>query len=399
MPKRKLTAAAVEKLGPPESGRIEYFDTLLRGFALRITARGSKSWVLFYRVHGRQRRMTIGSYPMFDLSEAREEARKALQLVEKGQDPAAIREEQRRKRPDTVIAVAENFIQRHAKPNNRTWREVERMFEIHVLPTWGKRDIGSITRRDVIDLLDQVADRTSSVRANRVLANVRKLFAWAAERDIIESSPVAGVKPPGRENERDRVLTDNEIKAFWKATEVLGWPFGPFAQMLLVTAQRRDEVAHMRWDDIDEHGVWTIPKEKTKANRSHEVPLPSLALEILERTPRIGSYVFMSGRAGARPISGFGKAKAKLERLSGIHNWRYHDLRRTAGTNMARHGVPISTISRVLNHAEGGVTRIYARYSYLNEKRKALNTWARTLAGIIRPTESNVIPLESRQER
>lgn len=399
MPKRKLTAAAVEKLGPPESGRIEYFDTLLRGFALRITARGSKSWVLFYRVHGRQRRMTIGSYPMFDLSEAREEARKALQLVEKGQDPAAIREEQRRKRPDTVIAVAENFIQRHAKPNNRTWREVERMFEIHVLPTWGKRDIGSITRRDVIDLLDQVADRTSSVRANRVLANVRKLFAWAAERDIIESSPVAGVKPPGRENERDRVLTDNEIKAFWKAAEVLGWPFGPFAQMLLVTAQRRDEVAHMRWDDIDEHGVWTIPKEKTKANRSHEVPLPSLALEILERTPRIGSYVFMSGRAGARPISGFGKAKAKLERLSGIHNWRYHDLRRTAGTNMARHGVPISTISRVLNHAEGGVTRIYARYSYLNEKRKALNTWARTLAGIIRPTESNVIPLESRQER
>jgi integrase len=403
MPKRKLTAAAVEKVGAPNKGRIEYFDTVLPGFALRITDKGSKSWVLFYRIGGRQRRLTIGKYPAFELADARTEAREALRLVEKGQDPALVKAEAKRvlQHPDTIEAVVSKFIERHAKPNNKTWREVQLMFRHHVLPDWGKRDIRSITRRDVIDLIDDVTDRTSPVRANRILANVRKLFGWAVERDIIGASPVTGVKPPGKERERDRVLSDQEIRAVWEACgdgeKGIGWPFGPFTRMLLVTAQRRDEVAHMKWADIDfENSNWSLPREITKADRSHDVPLSPLALDILTNIPRIGPFVFMSGREprlakGPKPISGFGKAKTVIDRKSGVINWRYHDLRRTAGTNMARHGIPVFTISRVLNHAEGGVTKIYARHSYFAEKRHALDAWAQALGSIVRPGGDNVI--------
>jgi integrase len=405
MPKRKLTAAAVEKIGAPKKGRIEYFDTVLPGFALRITDKGSKSWVLFYRIGGRQRRLTIGKYPAFELADARQEAREALQLVEKGQDPAIVKAVAKRalKHPDTVEAVVGKFIERHAKPNNKTWREVQLMLNHHVLPDWGKREIRSITRRDVIDLIDDVTDRTSPVRANRILANVRKLFGWAVERDIIGATPVAGVKPPGKERERDRVLSDDEIKAVWAACgdgeNGIGWPFGPFTRMLLVTAQRRDEVAHMRWDDIDFEGRnWSLPREITKADRSHEVPLSPLAMDILTNTPRIGPFVFMSGREprlskGPKPISGFGKAKTAIDKKSGVTDWRFHDLRRSAGTNMARRGIPVFTISRVLNHAEGGVTKIYARHSFFTEKRDALNTWAQALESIIRSATDNVVTI------
>lgn len=394
MPKRKLTAASVEKLAPPKKGRTEYFDIVLPGFALRVTDKGSKSWVYFYRIHGRQRRMTIGSYPAFDLAQAREEARAAQREVEKGNDPAGTRVEARRQKPDTVREVVEKYAERHLRPNNKTAGEVERMFARHVLPAWRERPMHDITRRDIIELIDGVADRTSPTRANRVLANVRRLFSWAVERDIINATPVAGVRPPGKERSRERVLSDDEIRAFWSACDETGWPFGPFFQMLIVTAQRRNEVSHMRWSDIDEDsGVWSLPREWTKADRGHEVPLSPLALRILESIPNVGSFVFMSGRVEDRPISGFGKAKARLDEISGLSGWRLHDLRRTAGTNMARLGIPISIISRVLNHAEGGVTKIYARASYLEQKRDALGTWAGRLETIIGEREENVVSL------
>lgn len=403
MPKKMLTARTVQNIKSPLSGRVEYFDKVMPGFALRVTDKGTKSWVLFLRLGGRLRRFTIGTYPNFSLAEAREEARKALQMAEKGEDPIEAKLEAKRqlKNPDTVEAVVDAFIEKHHKrdQNNRTAEEVRRMFERHVLPDWGRRDISKITKRDVLDLLDAASERTSPVRANRVFSNVRKLFVWCAERDIVEASPVVGIKRPGKEIERDRVLSDDEIRLVWSASEQIGWPFGQFTKMLLVTAQRRDEVAHMRWDDI-EAGIWRLPREITKSDRSHEVPLSRMALEILDDAPRLGPYVFMSGRKPRlakefTPISGFGKAKERLDKLSGVTDWRYHDLRRTAGTNMARLQVPLSTISRVLNHAEGGVTKIYARHSFIEEKRRALDTWAHALEAIVRTGDvaNNVVML------
>ena len=169
----------------------------------------------------------------------------------------------------------------------------------------------------------------------------------------------------------------------------------PLVNMLLLTAQRRDEVATMRWADVEpESKLWTIPREQTKADRAHEVPLSPLALEILEALPRFsGPYIFTT-MGGERPVSGFSKGKKGLEELSGLTDWRLHDLRRTGATNMARLGVPGSTIGRVLNHAQRGVTAIYDRHSYLPEKHHALDIWSSKLASIIRPTDDEkVVPL------
>ena len=401
MPKKKLTDAAVKTLPVPERGRIEYFDAhdnAPKGFALRVTAKGSRSWVLLFRSGRTLRRLTIGSYPTFSLKEAREEARKARQIIDRGDDPAALKAEKKvdARNPTTVKAVVADFIEKYHRRHrkNRTAEEIRRMFDRHVLPVWGSRDIKSIRKADIIRLIDTVSEKASPTRANRVLANVRKFFSWAAERDLVPASPVTGVKNPGKETERDRVLTDDEVRAVWKAAGELGYPFGTFTRMLLLCAQRRDEVARMRWDDVNEDGTWTLPRELTKADRSHEVPLPPMAIDILKgisETGRLGPYVFMSGRKSRshgdekRPISGFGRAKERLDSLSGVTGWRFHDLRRTAGTNMAKLEIPVSTISRVLNHAEGGVTKIYARHSYLEEKRRALAAWAERLATIIDP--------------
>ena len=396
-PRKTLTHLRVKRLEPPKVGQVDHFDAALPGFALRVTTKGHKSWVLFYRIGGRQRRFTIGSYPAIELAEAREEAREAIRQVAKGIDPATVRAQQKAKaerQPDTFAAVADLFVKRYAKPKTRSWRETERIFEKYVNTEWRKREIHGIARRDVIDLLDRVMDRNGPYMANRVLAAVRKLFNWCLERGILDVTPVANVKAPGHETERDRVLSDDELKALWETWDNQRWPFGPFFQLLLVTAQRRGEVAQMRWADINfEERVWTLPREMTKGDRSHEVPLSSMAMDILGSLPRLGDYVF-AGRKDGRPISGFSRAKKRCDTLSGIGGWRLHDLRRSAGTNMAKLEIAVSTISRVMNHKEGGVTKIYDRHSYLPEKRRALETWSRKLASIIRPGDDDrVVPL------
>jgi integrase len=165
-------------------------------------------------------------------------------------------------------------------------------------------------------------------RTNRALAQIKKLFAWALDRGYIEVHPIVGLKPPAREIARDRVLTDTEIQALWKATEEFGFPFGPAIQLFLVTAQRRGEVTSIRWSQIDwQRGTWTIPAEVAKNGRAHEVPLPSLALEILSSLPRFVGSDLVFTTTGTTPISGFGRVKERLDELVGVSDWRFHDLR------------------------------------------------------------------------
>ncbi len=374
MPTLKLTQIAVDKITSPKTGRVEYFDAHLPGFGLRVADSGHKTWVVFYRIARKQRRFTIGTlaaYPKVD--QARERARELLRDVGRGIDPAIVKAEQPSRGSDDVRQLVAQYIERYAKPKNRSWQETNRTLQRHVVSRWGGRDSASIGRRDVIELLDELVDRGNPIAANRVLAAIRRLFSWGVEREILTASPVVNIKAPSAERERDRVLSDEEITRLWKAAEVMGGVPGAFLQTLILTAQRREEVASMRWADLDLAGrVWALPREATKGDRSHEVPLSPYAIRVVTALPRTGPYVFSSNR-GDRHISGYSKIKARAQSLSQIEeDWRLHDLRRSAGTGMARLGIAVSTISRILNHKEGGVTRIYNRYSLSRRKTEGL---------------------------
>jgi integrase len=210
------------------------------------------------------------------------------------------------------------------------------------------------------------------IAANRLLAQLRKIFNWALDEELITSSPVTRLTPPAPERERDRVLSADEVVLLWSQFDGLSYPFGPLFQLLLTTGQRRGEVARMRWSEVD-GDVWHIPNDRAKSGQGHAVPLTPLALSILESIPRNGAYVFSTG---TRPVSGFSKGKA---RVKGVDDWRLHDLRRTMATHMRRMGVDRITVSKILNHAEAGVTRIYDRYSCDDEQCQAMELWSNKL--------------------
>lgn len=386
--KRKLTDTLVERVKPPPTGRAEYFDTVLPSFALRVTDKGSKSWVVMYRLPGNPtvKRKTLGKYPVRKLKEARNLAREFLQ------DPAAFlkaeREEAIASDALTFRKLADQYLERYAKRHKRTWASDSRILD-RDFGTWMERSAADITRQDVVAAVELIIDRGAGYQANRSLATVRKVFNWAVAKGLLETTPVIKVaREP--EKERERVLTDDEIAQLWPVWGSLAYPFGSLFKLLLVTGQRRGEVAGMEWSHLNlETAVWTLPE--TKSGRTHECPLSPMALAIIEALPRFESpYVFTTRRA---PVSGFSKVKARIDEASGVTNWRIHDLRRTCGTGMARLGIADSTISRVFNHKEGGVTKIYKRYGYLAEKRTALDTWAERLQDIVEGKGAKIVAL------
>lgn len=300
---------------------------------------------------------------------------------------------------DLFATVVGEFMKREVRPKNRAHDLVEGIFRNHVLPTWGERKIQSITRRDIVELTDALVDKGQPYAANRTFAHVRRLFNWAISRGIVDASPCAGMKLPGAEVSRDRVLSDGEIRFFWLATAKIEEPFKGFFRTLLLTLLRRDEVAGMREAEIDGQ-VWTIPGYRTKNSRPNAVPIVDQVGDVLQAVPKIeGGFVFST--TGAAPISGFSRAKARLDRLmlelmqkeAGdetddvvLAPWRIHDLRRTAATGLAKLGTPPHVIEAVLNHRSGqvsGVAAVYNRFEYGEEKRQALDAWAKHLAKVV----------------
>jgi integrase len=419
MPTRKLTDLFVERAKPPPHGRIEYFDAAFPGLALRITDNGGKSWCAFYRFKGRLRRFTIGRYPAIKPAQARREAAAALERVREGVDPAEEKQAQREMRTpetDTFGAVALDYLERHHRKNSResTYLEAKRDIERNILPKWRNRPIASISRRDVLDLIDGIIARGAEVQANRTLARLRALFNWAIEKDRVAVSPVARMKLPTQEHARDRVLSDDELRWLWRACDQAGWPFGPLVKLLLLTAQRRDEVAGMEWSEIDLlKRVWTLPRHKAKNDRVHEIQLSDAAIEVLRSLPRMGDGLVFT-TTGKRPISGFSKAKRRLDAAmhkanrvelstkkgASIPGWTLHDLRRTAATGMAKLKISPHVTDKVLNHVSGtisGVAAIYNRFEYLDERRDALDAWGRYLSDLIEPATSTVVAIRSRK--
>jgi integrase len=244
-------------------------------------------------------------------------------------------------------------------------------------------------------LLEELMVADHPYMANRALAHIRKFFNWCLETGRVAVSPATNIKPPGKEVARDRVLNNDEINAVWKGADELGWPFGPAIKVLILTGQRRNEVLQMKWENLDlTKSLWTMPKEATKANRKHEVPLSKMVIELLESLPRNGIYVFSTN--SRTPISGISKAKTRLDNFSNTSEWRIHDIRRTVASKMAELGIAPHVIEKVLNHSTGqisGVGAVYNRHTYLREKTDALNVWTRGLA-IVLDSQSNVIEFE-----
>lgn len=374
--KRKLTTKFIEGQKPNPSKRLDFRDELMPGLVLRISTSGTKTFCLHKRINGKMRRITIGRFGVVSLAEARERVRQVLYEIETGrfEDRTGVEVETK----PTLGDVIPDYIEKYAKVHNRDWKRKEALlgkFEtLH-----GKR-IDEIKRADVVKACD-VIHKSAPVSANRALAHLKHLMGWCVERGMIDASPIAGMKPMSKERSRERVLSDDELGALWEVFGDEGYPFGDCMKFLMLSGQRRAEVAEMRWPEIDlEKRLWTLPSQRAKNGKQHTVPLTEAMIEVLRKTPRFVNSDYVFTTTGKTPISGFGRLKNRLDKAlpESSAPWIIHDLRRTMSTNMAQIGVPQPVTEALLNHKTGvvsGVAAIYNVYSYADEKREALETW------------------------
>lgn len=384
MPQTQLTDRGIRTLSVGE--RTEFWDEALPGFGVRVSAQGHKSFVLMVRQYGKLRRVTLGNYPELSLAEARRLARLSLGKVASGEDL--------RQTPELggglrFGQLAEDYLALYARRMKRSWKEDQRLLNHDLLPAWGERPVVSIKKRDVIALLDGIVERGAPIGANRARALISRIFSWAMKRDLVEYNPCAGVDPPSPENKRDRVLTSQEIRALWVALELEEPPIGDAMRLLLLTAQRSQEVRLMTWNKI-EGDRWLIPAEHAKNGREQLVPLSVQAQRVLQALgPSQRGLVVGSGRLVGEPFSpaALSHAARRLCKRLGFQ-FTPHDLRRTASTLMASLGVDTKIISVVLNHADSSVTGIYNRYRYWKEKNAALRLWGDHLERILAGEDS-----------
>jgi integrase len=384
MAKATFTARWVEGVKPPATGQIDYFDAKPPGVGLRVSNKGRKTWFVMYRSGGRLRRLTLGTYPALTLADARDQATAAKHTVAKGEDPAL--QKQSARTAPTVADLATQYLDRYAKHHKKSWRDDARLLNREVLPEWGRRKAHDITRRDVLALLDGIVERGSPIQANRILALIRVMFNWTISRDVLEHNPCYQVKAPSKESQRDRVLTEEEIRLVWGACAQLDAVLAAYFQIRLLTAQRGGEIRLMHWEDVDlDTGWWTIPAHIAKNGLAHRVPLSNPAQSILRALRSItGSttWVFPSPRRLEKPIVNVRKPALRVRALSKV-DFIPHDLRRTAASHMTGMGIPRLVVSKILNHAEMGVTKVYDRHSYDAEKREALEVWGQKVMALM----------------
>jgi integrase len=387
----KFTDKGIAALKPKQA-RYEVWEDGKSGFGVRVTPRGVKSFVWVYHHQGRPRRLTIGAYPGTGLADARVKLADARKLLAEGKDPGAITVDQRRatRAAETVSELVSLYLDQYARPRKRSAGEDARILGKDVVPTWGRRKAQDITRRDVIALLDGIVERGAPIQANRTLACVRKMFNWAISRDLVPTNPCTMVAMPAKENRRDRVLTDAEIRQFWHGLDNARMSEGTrlALRFQLVTMQRKGEVVGAEWSDLDlENAVWTIPPEKAKNGMAHRVPLSPLALDLLDAIKvEAGKsrWLFPSPRDDM-PATGSGVDHALRKNRASLDlvDVTPHDLRRSAASHMTGLGINRLVVGKLLNHMEPGVTAVYDRHSYDAEKRHALDAWATRLEAIL----------------
>ncbi|MHA7852515.1 tyrosine-type recombinase/integrase [Roseovarius sp.] len=392
MPKtveRNLTDNTIRS-AQAKKARYDIYDAQVRGFGVRVGTSGTKSWFVMTRVGGQMTRRTIGHYPRIGLKEARIRGAEELAKMARGEVEAPAKRQY-------LHEVCQEWLQRD-QGSNRTVSQVKNAMELHVLPKLGPRRLDSIKKADVLKLIDGIRDSGAEVQANRVLAFIRRFFNWCLERDYLDKNPTAGIAKPTKEVARDRVLSPVEIGHILRAADKIGYPFGPFMELLLLTGQRRDEVAGMSWSEINfAERVWVLPSSRSKNGKAHTVHLSEAALSVLESLPKIEGtdLVFPATRVRRkepdgsmpvlRPISGFSVAKRRLDEASGVAGWTLHDLRRSFATHCTEKlGLSPVVIDKILNHQSGavrGVAAVYQRGMYLEERRVAMEAWGCWVVG------------------
>lgn len=424
MPTKRLTEEGVKKLNVKAGTQVDFFDSGLTGLVLRVSrghnkAEGTKTWRALYYVKdaGKTKPKThkLGRYPHLSLKAARDKARDFLADPQKALAKAA---------EGSFKQVAEAFLKRHVEANGlRSEAEIRRCLIRYVYPKWQDRSFDEIRRGDVAALLDEIEDKNGARQADYVLAVVRKLCHWYQARNEHYSTPIVfGMRrTKSADRERRRILSDDEIKAAWRLAPEIHPTYGAIVKLLLLTAQRRDKLATMRWDDIDKQSVWTIQSEDREKGNAERLRLPKLAVEIIDSLPRIDGnpFVFAGSLRGRRisadvereppSFNSFSQRKAELDEkmLVGMPEaaakklredpWVHHDLRRTAKSLMSRAGIRPDISERVLGHAIVGIERVYDRHQYDDEKANALERLAALIQLIIEPRrDRNVVSIVER---
>jgi integrase len=390
-----------------KSERYEQWEDNGKGFGVRVSPSGRKSWIFMYRYEGRARRMTLGVYPKVTLADAHSAHADARKSLEKGNDPGSILTVANKEaiQAPTMSQLVDEYIEKWAKPRKRTWKEDARILNKDVIPQLGRRKSRDIKPREIILVIDKIVERGSPISAARTLRILKKMFSFAVSRGILDASPCVAIEPPAKEGNRERVLSEEEIKKFWFGLDDALMAEGTriILKLLLVTAQRKGEVTKSEWSEIDFNtGWWTIPSSKAKNKRTHRVPLTGIAIDLLREAKELAKdskWVFPSvknqsitPRSISRAIRNNSKKKPKdhpkhkppYGDFFKFEHFTPHDLRRTAATKMASLRITEHDVSKVLNQTIQTVTnKHYNHYSYDKEKQQALNKWSRKLQSII----------------
>ena len=404
--RKTLSTRSLQSLRP-DPARKAIFDTKVKGLHVvpSTTMPGQGAfWMKYVANNGKQRKARVGSFPAMSLADARAQAHAFHSAVASGEDPTDNKSTRDTHGATTAI---DTYLTTYSAANHRerTREEVRRLLG-DAKDAWAGRRLDEVAPGDVVALLDACAKRRSPTQSNRLYSYLSGFFNWAADRNMIENVPIRrGMKAIKREATRDRWLRDDELRAVWNAAEDFGYPFGPLVQVLVLTGQRLRQVAGMRWEEFEgldsETPIWRVPSDRMKGKREQEVPLARCAAGLLLGIKELGlsmEFVFSTQDMDGDtvPMNWFSKPKARLDRLSGVSDWRLHDLRRTVATNLEQMGVERITISSILAHHIPGVTEIYTRSDRLNRKRVALESWSRRVSDIVNhdaTQPSNIVEL------
>ena len=400
MSKKHLTDFAVKNLRP--GLRTREVPDGRDGLYCIVQPSGHKSWAVRYIFGGKQIKLTLGTYPAVTLAEARKAAIDAREMAKKGTDPNAAKKAEKIRadaaKADTVVAVCERFLELKGAKLRSVGHQRSMLRRLVYYSSLGEMPIEQVRRSDIVKLLDRIEAKTGARSADMTLAILRRAFNWFALRSDEFRSPI--IPGMGRyvhsEHRGERVLTDDEIRRVWQATEA-PTPFGQLVRFLLLTSARRNEAAGLRWDEVDASGVWTLPASRSKTKSEVARPLSKAALAILAKRPHVAYCPWVFTTTTTSPLNSFSEPMAKLRKASGTTAWRLHDLRRTARSLLSRANISADTAERVLGHAIPGIRGVYDLHDYLEQMKFAVEALASQIERIINPPEGAVIQMPLRR--